>query len=158
MATAAPLENAVTDIGSLLLPVAKGNLLLPNVAVAEVISNMPTTILAEAAPWYLGHIEWREQQVPLLCYETLNYEQPADDTSHSRIAVLNCTGQKGDLFFIAIRLQGVPKLLRVTAPDIRENEDEEIGPMDLMAINCFGETAVIPNITALEQSWIEHAA
>jgi len=67
-------DKNVHEVPSLLIPLAHSQLLVPTVTVAEMIPFQWPDHDSEAPDWYLGNIMWREQSVPLVCYEVLNGE------------------------------------------------------------------------------------
>ena len=59
----------LTSLTGLLIPLSDRHLLLPNVAVAELIDYQDSVADATAPKWYLGPINWRHRSLPLLCFE-----------------------------------------------------------------------------------------
>lgn len=53
----------------LLLPLADRTLILPNVAVAELIDYQRGEPASDAPPWYLRSVAWRDRQLPLISFE-----------------------------------------------------------------------------------------
>jgi chemosensory pili system protein ChpC len=51
------------NLTGLLLPLADRNLILPNVAVAELIDYQPAAFDLDTPPWYLGRVTWRNRQI-----------------------------------------------------------------------------------------------
>jgi chemosensory pili system protein ChpC len=129
---------------------------LPNVTVAEIIPSSPVQPIENAPAWYLGNFQWRELTVPLLSLETLNGDPVPGIHSRARFAVLNTTGLHNDLPFIAILTQGLPRLARVNEDEISEREDAENRRYDLMHVSWAGEYTLIPNIAAIEQTFLEY--
>ena len=88
-----PPKKGITDLSSMLLPVEGRLLLLPGVAVAEIVTFVPPEHDGvNMPPWYLGTIHWRNQRVPLVSYEVLTGGSLPFISSHCRIAVMNNTG------------------------------------------------------------------
>ncbi|KPW95884.1 CheW domain protein, partial [Pseudomonas syringae pv. cerasicola] len=61
--------SRLTSLTGLLLPLSDRHLLLPNVAVAELIDYQDCSAEPGAPEWYLGPISWRELTLPLLSFE-----------------------------------------------------------------------------------------
>lgn len=127
-------------------------LVLPNEAVAEVVGWV-TPALVEAVPeWYLGHIEWRGEAVPVISYESFN-DSPSDALSaKSRIVVLNGSGQFDDMDFFAMVIQGIPHMLRVDVESMTEVADVETVPSVQMVVNSAIGTGIIPNMQHIEKA------
>lgn len=143
------------EVASLMIPLAGRVLLVPTVTVAEMAPYISPEPEADSPDWLLGYYRWREQRVPLLSYEVLNGEALAPPLPQSRVAVFNNTGVSDELPFIAVATQGIPKLARVNPDEISELEDAVKKPFDTMHVSLTGEAAVIPNITALEQVYLD---
>lgn len=149
-------QNSMQEIASLLIPLHGESMLLPNVTVAEIVPKSDFQIVQDAPVWYLGNCLWRELVVPLLSLEVLNGGEAPRLHPRSRFAVLNTTGVHEHLPFIALLTQGLPRLARVTADEISEREDTEKRRYDLMHVSWAGEQAVIPDIHAIEHTFLEY--
>jgi len=149
-------QRKIQEVASLLIPLQGQSILLPNVTVAEIIPSSPVAPIENAPLWYLGNFQWRELTVPLLSLEALNGDTTSSIHSRARFAVLNTTGLHNDLPFIAILTQGLPRLARVNEDEISEREDAENRRYDLMHVSWAGEYTLIPNITAIEQTFLDY--
>lgn len=149
-------DQNVHEVASLLIPLANCQLLVPTVTVAEMVAFQRPNRQADAPDWYLGDIYWREQHVPIMCYEVMNGEAMPNYSSLSRIAVLNNTGMDDSLPFIGIASQGIPRLSRVKDDEIHQQESAALKTFDLMAVAHAGEDVIIPNVSALEQAYIDY--
>jgi chemosensory pili system protein ChpC len=146
----------IQEVASLLIPLQGQSILLPNVTVAEIIPVSQVQPVEKAPAWYLGNFQWRELTVPLLSLEVLNGEAVPTIHNRARFAVLNTTGLHGDLAFIALLTQGLPRLARVSEDEISEREDAENRAYDLMHVSWAGEYTLIPDITAIERTFLEY--
>jgi chemosensory pili system protein ChpC len=149
-------QKKIQEVASLLIPLQGQSILLPNVTVAEIIPSSPVQSIENAPLWYLGNFQWRELTVPLLSLEALNGEATPNIHSRARFAVLNTTGLHNDLPFIAILTQGLPRLARVNEDEISAREDAENRRYDLMHVSWAGEYTLIPDIPAIEQTFLEY--
>lgn len=150
-------QPAVRDIPSMLLPVHDRQLLLPGVSVAEIVNYSYPDCPDNAPAWLLGYIQWRQMAVPLLSFEMLNQQDAPNYSGVPRIAVLNNTGLDENVPFIAIVLQGIPRLLRVLPQDLTEVTDTELGAAEVAAMNIStGETVLLPDISVLEQAYSQY--
>lgn len=150
------IEKKIQEVASLLVPLQGRMLLVPNVTVAEIVPVSQVTPIQDAPEWYLGNCLWREQLIPLLSFEVLNGEMKPNVGSRSRFAVLNTTGLNESLGFIAIVTQGIPRLARVNEEEITEREDADNKRYELMHVSWAGEEAVIPNVAAIEKTFLDY--
>jgi chemosensory pili system protein ChpC len=148
----------IQEVASLLIPLHGHTILLPNVTVAEIVPVSQVQLVNDAPLWYIGNCEWRELTVPVLSLEALNGENKPGPNPRARFAVLNTTGMHNDLPFIAILTQGLPRLARVSEDEISELADAENRRYDLMHVSWAGEHTIIPNIDAIEQTFLDYLA
>ena len=139
------------DVPSMLLPIEGKSLLLPGVAVAEIIHYTQPQLQAEAPDWFLGTISWRSIDIPVVSFELLN-GLPASSSRQRHLAVLNCAGTSEQLPFLAIPISGIPRLIRVMQKDITPAQDVEPLPMEKMAVNLGGDTVYLPDVAAIERA------
>lgn len=143
----------ITQLSTLLIPVSGRHLVLPNVTVAEIIPfREPVATAIEDVPtWFLGHFEWRSSQVPLVSFEAINDEPFAARGHNRRIAILNNVTGDSAIPFCGIVTEGLPRLQRLLADEIREDSDAAPGPAELARVYINGERASIPNVGWIQQ-------
>jgi chemosensory pili system protein ChpC len=138
------------QLSTLLLPMDQGQLILPNVTVAEIIAFDEVAPVDGAPDWLLGMLEWRTQKVPLISFERINELPYASDSASRRIAVLNGVVDSARLPFCAMVTAGVPRGMRVQPAEVSEQEVAGHGPAEIASVVVNGEAATIPNI-----DWIQ---
>lgn len=140
---AAPLP---TEVPSLMVPLLGRPLLVPNLALAEIVP-FEQPFPAEGKPlWFLGSLPWRGVTIPVVSVVRMRGEDeeiPPD----ARIAVFNGVG--GNLPFYGVITHGIPRLVRVRAQDI-ESTDGMYTPLDDAFVAVGGELAIIPNLLQIE--------
>lgn len=143
-----PDVPAQPALNALLLPLLGRTLLLPSVALAELVNLLPVEPGGAAAPaWYLGAVRWRERRVPLLSFEAA--ATGGAPPALRRIAVLHALGGHGGLDFLALALQGLPRPCKVES-DLAAS-GEACAALELEAVTLAGESARIPDLPALER-------
>ncbi|MBU0806715.1 chemotaxis protein CheW [Pseudomonas sp. GWSMS-1] len=148
MSQAVATQNSVTSLTGLLMPLTDRTLLLPNVAVAELIPYRAPQVSEGLPSWFLGQIAWRDLRLPLLSFEAASDGQ-ATVSSGSRVAVINALGGRPAVKFIAVLVQGIPRSIKVGAELVRA--DVALSPLELDAVQ-FGDTVLkIPDLLGLEQ-------
>lgn len=130
----------------LLLPLAGRYLLLPNVAVAELIDYQHPQHREGAPRWDLGQISWRNQPLPLLSFEAA-CDGVAVVGDRARIVVLNALGDSGRRF-IALLIQGIPRSCRLDAQ--LSYVDVPLAPLELAAVQVGDVVARVPDLEGLE--------
>ena len=142
-----PRNNRRNTLTGLLLPLSDRSLVLPNVAVAELIGYQPCTPLPHQPAWLLGWIDWRSQRLPLLSFEAACGGQ-TQVGERARIVVLNALGDTPRRFF-ALLVQGIPRTCKL---DSQLNYvDVPLAPLELAAVQVGAQVARVPDLPGLEQ-------
>ncbi|TBV02873.1 chemotaxis protein CheW [Phytopseudomonas dryadis] len=148
MSQAVVSQNNVSSLTGLIVPLADRTLLLPNVAVAELIPYRAPPAVSGMPDWFLGQVAWRDLRLPLLSFEAAS-DGRAQVGPGARIAVINALGGRPNVKFIALLVQGIPRSLRVTEDLPRA--DAPLAPLELAAVSGEEGVLKIPDLVALEQ-------
>ena len=143
-------QPVVTQIATLLIPVGGKQLVLPNVAVAEIIPFVDPVPEDDVPTWYLGRFTWRNIQVPLVSFEAINDEPFAGRSHNRRIAILNNVIGDPALPFCGILTEGLPRLMRLLPDEIANDEESIVGPAEIGRVLVNGERASIPNVVYIQ--------
>ena len=141
------LDNVVS---SLLVPLQQKNLLVPNVAVAEVVSLSELTPAKSGPPWLLGYLDWRGERVSVMSFEVANSQLRSQDSSSARIAVFNAVSGLGQQRFFGLLVQGIPRMIKLGDQDVREDAQAATGQAEKMAVITQLGKASIPDLDFLE--------
>ena len=143
-------QPVVTQIATLLIPVGGKQLVLPNVAVAEIIPFIDPIPEDDVPTWYLGRFTWRNTQVPLVSFEAINDEPFAGRSQNRRIAILNNVIGDPTLPFCGILTEGLPRLMRLLPDEIANDAESIVGPAEIGRVFVNGERASIPNVVYIQ--------
>lgn len=136
-------------VRTLIIPMQGCNLLLPNVAVAEVVPYMQPHEIDDAPEWLLGTISWRGLNIPLISYDRMQGLDVRNGLVQARIAVINRIRPDSGLSFYAVVMAGIPQLKRVSGDTLQEMSVEG-GAGDPGTVQVGDIAAVIPDLDALE--------
>ena len=142
------LEHRTSNLTGLLLPLADRHLILPNVAVAELIDYQPGTLDLETPPWYLGRVAWRNRQIPLLSFESACGNKIVIG-ERARIVILNALGGRPELKFIALLVQGIPRSYKLDSQ--LSYVDVPLCSLEQAAVQVGEQVAKVPDMLALEE-------
>ncbi|VAX12241.1 hypothetical protein MNBD_GAMMA24-1410 [hydrothermal vent metagenome] len=145
-----PGKHGTDTLHCLLLPLQDVKILLPNTAVAEVISYTVPETVKDAPPWMLGYINWRDEKIPLLSFERLSGAGKQEHTT-DRVAVLNTLNGNPHLAYIALQIQSIPQLRLIQESSIVVTETDEQTDVVAASIDFAGESVLIPDLDKLEQ-------
>ena len=149
-----PANPTPDSLTGLLLPLSDRTLLLPNVAVAELIAYRNPQVAAGVPQWYLGQVAWRDLRLPLLSFEAASSgEQQPVLGSSARVVVINALGGRPHVKFLALLVQGIPRSVRLDAN--LASTAAPLAALELAAVDIGGETARIPDLAGLEEKLAE---
>ena len=137
------------SLTGLLMPLADRVLLVPNVAVAELIPYRAPQAVQGMPAWFLGQVQWRDLSLPLLSFEAASSGQAQPVGSSARVAVLNAVGGRDHVKFIALLVQGIPRSIKVDAHLLQSNAP--LAPLELAAADLGEGIVKIPDLIGLEQ-------
>jgi chemosensory pili system protein ChpC len=146
------LDHRTSNLTGLLLPLADRNLILPNVAIAELIDYQPGTFDLDAPPWYLGLVTWRDRHIPLLSFESACGSKTVIG-DRARIVVLNALGGRPQLKFIALLVQGIPRSCKLDSQ--LSYVDVPLCPLEKAAVQIAEQVAKVPDLLGLEALLVE---
>ncbi|VVN97760.1 chemotaxis protein CheW [Pseudomonas fluorescens] len=142
------LDHRTSNLTGLLLPLADRNLILPNVAIAELIDYQPGAFDIDTPPWYLGLVTWRDRQIPLLSFESACGSKTVLG-DRARIVVLNALGGRPQLKFIALLVQGIPRSCKLDSQ--LSYVDVPLCPLEKAAVQIADQIAKVPDLLGLEE-------
>jgi chemosensory pili system protein ChpC len=142
------LEHRTSNLTGLLLPLADRNLILPNVAVAELIDFQQGTFDLDSPPWYLGLVTWRDRQIPLISFESA-CGQKIVMGERARIVILNALGGRPELKFIGLLVQGIPRSYKLDSQ--LSYVDVPLCALEQAAVQVGEQVAKVPDLLALEE-------
>ena len=146
---AAPRE----ELYAVLISLAGDALLLPNAAVAEVVSPERIVRSADGAPpWLAGRLAYNGRQIPVVQFEALNGSARPENTRRTRLAIVHAITEQVRSGQYAIVCQGYPHLVTLNRAALRKeplvSTDQE--DIVLARVGIANTSAVIPNLEALE--------
>jgi chemosensory pili system protein ChpC len=154
--------NAVVEsVRSLWVPLDGVNLLVPNVAIAEVINYQPLELIQEGPEWLLGSLRWRDQELPVVSMESLCGLGLPRSERGARISIVNSVKPRSALPFYAIVTTAIPRLISAD-PDALGESLLAVRTLPDTVADCIqigNEEALIPELeiiqTLIENSWAD---
>lgn len=142
-----------TQIYAVLIALTQDVMLLPNAAVADVVSQDLIIAPAPGEPeWLVGHCEFGGRRLPVICFEMLNGAERPAANRRSRVVVLNALGTQADVGDFALLTQGYPHLVTLNRNALLPLplRDSDHGNILLARVRVASQEAVIPDLEALE--------
>lgn len=139
-------------VRSQLIPLHNLRLILPNTAIAEVVSYHKPEPVEEFPDWVTGLMPWRGLRIPLISLETAVIQQPLQIHRRSRAVVLNTLVGSDTLPFYAVISQGIPRLMGLDSSNVLDAPNaEENQKFVLRQVLVEGQPAIIPDQQAIEE-------
>ena len=137
----------------LLLPVQSGILLLPNSVVAEIVPAQRHHRDDVTRPdWYIGHIEWRGDSLPLISLETLCDSSTREFPSKTSFVVLHrLQDAPGGEDYYAVCIDGIPHFQFVDETAVESLSTASENPYIAHEVSLDGASAIIPDLDAVER-------
>ena len=149
-------EPLPREIRCVLIPSGGVRLLLPNAAVAEVITLAGVEPLPDVPEWLHGLIEWRGWRIPLLSFDHVAALPDDAQDQATRVAVLKAIGQQVDMPYIAVLTHGFPRLTTLNAEFLLPTHDGSDLPFGVRArVLVRDDMAIIPDLEGIEATLTE---
>lgn len=147
-------------IRGVLIQIAGARLLLPNAAIAEVLSYAPPDPIADAPDWLLGRIRWRGWALPLIAFSRFSGIAEEQGGLGSKVIVLKALGGDTKHPYFAVLTQGFPRLVTVTDPALARLDEsgDELPEGVLSRVRLNEDDALVPDLEGLETNLREALA
>ena len=139
-------------IRGVLIQVAGTRLLLPNAAIAEVLSYPTPEPVPGAPDWLLGRIRWRGWRLPLVAFSRFAGISEEQGGLGSKVIVLKAMGGDTKRPYFAVLTQGFPRLVTVTDAALSRLDEsgDEMPDGVLSRVRLNDDEAVVPDLDDLE--------
>lgn len=144
------MEQNVREVYSLMIPIIDESILLPNATVAEIIPFGDVTPNTTGPEWYIGQLHWHGREIPMVSLDILHGGQDPQANKRARVAVVHTLNNNEDMPYIAIVVQGIPRLTHVTEPSVSLVDDVELKLAEKAKVRIGAIQATIPDLDKLE--------
>lgn len=151
--TQSTAAQAPDEIYVQLVPLEGDNLLLPKVAVVEVLGMEEVMLSTNPPEWLLGHLEWRGRRIAVVSVEAMVGREPPAKGRRSRLVVINSLGEQMDGDAFAVVCQGYPHLSALNRAALNKTEDDAKDDPELVLsrVAVANNRAFIPDLAAIEE-------
>ena len=137
------------SIRCMILPLASINLVVPNSAVAEIISYSKPKKLADCSDWFGGLVLWRGVFVPVVSVEEMCSIDMALAGPRARIAILYNPNKDEALPYIGIHMQDIPRAYLAESGRMESRSDAMLGKYLLSHVDEEHFARAVPNLEAI---------
>lgn len=146
------MEAVQDKVRSLLVPLRDRTLLVPNIAIAELIPWQTLAPVDAAPDWLMGILNWRGYELPVISFEAVRGDARPGVDGQMHIAVMNSVKGEQGVPFYALVTAGIPHLARVGEGDLQQTGafDSAAANGELARVQLEDQRAIIPDLDALE--------
>ena len=143
---------AEIEVRGQIIPLDGMYMVLPNTAIAEVVSYSEPDPMENKPDWMLGNINWRGATIPLIGFETISAQKTSQINERCRIIMLNSIDNNDRMPFYGILSQDIPRLININESIIQEDTNVKGQPSNYVLSHTVidGQQAIIPDQSALE--------
>jgi len=140
------------ELYAVLVSLAGDTLLLPNAAVAEVVSPERMTPADGGPAWLAGRVPYNARQLPVVHFEVLNGAGRPERTRRTRLAVVHAITDRVGAGQYAVVCQGYPHLVTLNRAALRKEPlvSTDRASVVLARVGIANTSALIPNLEAIE--------
>ena len=140
------MNDKATSVRCMLLPLTSLNLLVPNSAVAEIISYSSPRPLANCSDWFAGVVLWRSVYVPVVAVEQLCDIAAASVGPRGRIAIIYNPEKDTELPYLGVRMQDIPRAYLADPDSTESGSSAGLGDYLLTRVDDAQLARVIPDL------------
>ena len=148
------MNELPSSLRGVLIQAAGNQLLLPNAAVAEVLSYSDPEPIANAPAWLMGRVRWRGWQVPLVDFSRLDGSESTAQAAaggRRRVLVVKAPGGHARLPYFAFLADGFPRLMSLSEATLETLAESSVPESCIFAhVAINDESAVVPDMDAVE--------
>ena len=146
---------AATDqsINCMILTLRSENVIVPNAAIAEILSAKDTMDIANMPDWYMGKMPWRGVNVRLVSFEAASGEEVKGLNLNTQVAMLYSISNETDYPYLGVIISGVPHETLFSEDQIKVDEqamESDMNPMIAMKTRINGAAVSVLDIEAIE--------
>ena len=142
-------------VKSIILTLKNELVVVPNAAVAEIISVQDVREVEGSPQWMLGKARWRGIELPVVSYEAAGGDDAQAVNINTQVAVMYSASEDEDhnkFPYIGLAMHGVPHVSTFSREQIRTDEHASVDhPMVAQKVRINGAAAGILDIYAIEE-------
>ena len=144
------------NIKSIILTLKNELVVVPNAAVAEIISVQDVREVEGSPQWMLGKARWRGVELPVVSYEAAGGDNAQAVNINTQVAVMYSVSNDIDndkkYPYIGLAMHGVPHVSTFSRDQIKTDEHAVVNhPMVAQKVRINGAAAGILDIYAIEE-------
>lgn len=146
-------------VNAVLIALEEDSILLPNLAVAEVLAKEALQKAGDGTATLAGHVQWNGRQIPVINFETLNGAAPKQEISkRSRVTLLHSIG--GNALTVGVMTQGYPHLVTLNREAVQPAALRDTDRSDLVIarVRISNQEVLVPDFETIENELLRLSA
>jgi chemosensory pili system protein ChpC len=145
------MSAAPQQLYAVLVALQSDTLLLPNLAVAEVVSPEGLRRISGSPPWFSGLLNWQGHELPIARFELLNNGAAEPVNRRTRVVVINAVSTRLSVGRYGLLAEGYPHLVTLNRAALRSSEQRpQDSDLVLSRVKVASQEALIPNLERIE--------
>ncbi len=148
------MASSAQVIKCVILTLRTENVMIPNAAIAEIISARDTSRVENVPDWYVGKMPWRGVDVPLVSFEAAIGHEVKGLNLNTQVAVLYAVSKDAKDPYVGLVMSGIPHVSNFSKNQIITDPDSlleaESHPMVAQKTRINGAAVSILDIDAIE--------
>jgi chemosensory pili system protein ChpC len=153
------MASSAQSIKCVILTLRSENVMVPNAAIAEIISARDTSHVDNTPNWYVGRMPWRGVNVPLVSFEAAGGHEAKGVNLNTQVAVLYAVTKDAKYPYLGLVISGVPHVSNFTKDQIITDPESLLesdgNPMVAQKTRINGAAVSILDVDAIESMVIE---
>jgi chemosensory pili system protein ChpC len=148
------MQQSDVLIKSIILTLKNELVVVPNAAVAEIISVQDVHQVEGAPRWLLGKARWRGVELPVVSYEAAGGDNAQAVKINTQVAVMYSASEDEEnrYPYIGLAMHGVPHVSTFSREQIKTDETARADhPMVAQRVRINGAAAGILDLFAIEE-------
>lgn len=147
------MSEDTEQIKCVIFTLRKENVIIPNAIVAEIVSVKDISVSDNTPDWFLGKMNWRGEEVPLLSFEVAAGDKASKVNLNTQAVVLYAAGKdekNTESPYLGLVMSGVPHVSQFSRNQIAcDNEVYLDHPMVAQRVRINGARASILDVDAM---------
>lgn len=147
-------KQQAKEVFSFLIPMLEEHLLMPSETIAEIVPFMNVNLFDNAETgddWHIGNLTWRNRTIPVISMERAHGKQDLGDVRRSRIAVISTLNGNADIPYLALTVQGIPRMIPVNSDNGKVTNAKPSEQAVAAWVTVSDKKAMVPDMDALEE-------
>lgn len=151
------MDEPRRELKCLVLPVQGPGIVVPNIAVAEIITQQDVTLRDDTPDWFLGTGVWRGQEIPLIAFDRLCGLRQDTPRASGRFVVLFGLDNTTKPPYYAFRIEALPRSETVNTERFEAHERKRDDSEFIAARGAIGDReCIVPDLDAVVRALLPH--